>query len=502
MNAARSRFSSGELREFFEELLQAGIYKRSQGRITRQVTFAAAGGRHGRGRWRLSHRWRAATSRCHFGAVRDGGRCSLLSYRPAAACCWWSGWWICYRVVNLPGFADFLIAVEAEMNKVSWPTRSELFRASLVVLVVIIVVGVLLYGIRLVLAVRLCNVDLGSSADGRGGRQWQSSDASDQAIDVPCDAERPSGAAAASRWLARTEAAAADGGNRQRGWAWTAVGGARPPSAAEPPPAAVEPPTAEPAARPRQHVAETAAPAKRRRQPKPVAPRDAGRQRAAAESAAAASQPAEPAAEPSRRRDGRSGAEPAAAEPNRPRRPKSENMDWYILKVQSNREDSIREGLLRRVAMAGLDRFFGDVIVPTEMVTEFKGGKKRVDQAEAVSRLPGRAHGDQRGHLVPGPRDAGHRRLHRGGSGDMPTPMLPHEVARIVAKQEEKSEKAPKLKIGFNTGDRVKINEGTFENFEGEVDSIDETNGRVTVMINIFGRSTPVELEYWQIETV
>ena len=66
----------------------------------------------------------------------------------------------------------------------------------------------------------------------------------------------------------------------------------------------------------------------------------------------------------------------------------------------------------------------------------------------------------------------------------------------------EEPTKAPKLKIDFNAGDRVKINEGTFENFEGEVDSIDETNGRVTVMINIFGRTTPVELEYWQIEAV
>ena len=84
------------------------------------------------------------------------------------------------------------------------------------------------------------------------------------------------------------------------------------------------------------------------------------------------------------------------------------------------------------------------------------------------------------------------------GAAGRPSPMLPHEVSRIVAKQEEKSEKAPKLKIAFRTGDRVKINEGTFENFEGEVDSLDETNGRVTVMINIFGRSTPVELEYWQ----
>jgi len=67
---------------------------------------------------------------------------------------------------------------------------------------------------------------------------------------------------------------------------------------------------------------------------------------------------------------------------------------------------------------------------------------------------------------------------------------------------EEKTEDAPKLKINFNKADRVKINEGMFENFEGEVESIDEQNGRVTVMINIFGRSTPVELEYWQLETL
>jgi transcriptional antiterminator NusG len=80
--------------------------------------------------------------------------------------------------------------------------------------------------------------------------------------------------------------------------------------------------------------------------------------------------------------------------------------------------------------------------------------------------------------------------------------MLPHEVSRILAKKEEESEEAPKPKIAFRVGDRVKINEGTFETFEGEVDSIDETTGRVTVLIQIFNRTTPVELEYWQIESV
>ena len=75
-------------------------------------------------------------------------------------------------------------------------------------------------------------------------------------------------------------------------------------------------------------------------------------------------------------------------------------------------------------------------------------------------------------------------------------------MQKILAKRKRRPTRRPKLKINFKKGDRVKINEGTFENFEGDVDSIDEANGRVIVMINIFGRSTPVELEYWQIESV
>lgn len=179
---------------------------------------------------------------------------------------------------------------------------------------------------------------------------------------------------------------------------------------------------------------------------------------------------------------------------------KSEKMDWFILKVQSNREESIRDGLMRRVAIAGLDYYFGTVIVPTEKVTEFKGGKKKVTRRKLY---PGyivvqMEINDDTWFLVretPGIGDF-------TGAAGLPTPMLSQEVNRILAKAEEKTDEAPKLKIAFSPGDRVKINEGTFENFEGEVDNIDETNGRVTVMINIFGRSTPVELEYWQIEAI
>ena len=176
------------------------------------------------------------------------------------------------------------------------------------------------------------------------------------------------------------------------------------------------------------------------------------------------------------------------------------HMDWYILKVQSNREESIREGLLRRVAIAGLGRYFGDVIVPTEKVTEFKGGKKKVIKRKLY---PGYlvVHmeiNDDTWFLVretPGIGDF-------TGSAGKPTPMLANEVSRIVQTEAEETAEAPKLDIKFAPGDKVKVKEGNFESFEGEVGTIDEASGRVTVMINIFGRSTPVELEYWQIEAM
>ncbi|HZZ28206.1 MAG TPA: transcription termination/antitermination protein NusG [Pirellulales bacterium] len=173
-------------------------------------------------------------------------------------------------------------------------------------------------------------------------------------------------------------------------------------------------------------------------------------------------------------------------------------MDWYILKVQSNREDSIRESLKRNVERAGLNKYFGEIIVPIETVTEFKGGKKKVVKRKLY---PGylvvqMEINDDTWYLV---RDT-------AGIGDFtgsigrPTPMAPQDIAKIISKAEEKADEAPRLNIRVKKGDRVKINEGTFENFEGEVDTINEASGRVSVIINIFGRPTPVELEHWQIE--
>jgi transcription termination/antitermination protein NusG len=200
------------------------------------------------------------------------------------------------------------------------------------------------------------------------------------------------------------------------------------------------------------------------------------------------------------------GRAPATAEPAKSAKGKAEpeeeeiRKEWYILKVQSNREESIKEGLMRRVRAAGLDRYFGECIVPTEMVSEFKGGKKRITKRKLY---PGylvvhMVINDDTWYLVRETTGIGDFT----GSVGRPTPMLAQDVQKILAKSEEKTDEAPKLKISFKKGDRVKINEGTFENFEGDVDTIDEGNGRVSVMINIFGRSTPVELEYWQIEAL
>jgi transcriptional antiterminator NusG len=176
---------------------------------------------------------------------------------------------------------------------------------------------------------------------------------------------------------------------------------------------------------------------------------------------------------------------------------------WYILKVQVNREESIRRALERRIKIAGLERFFGEIVVPTEDVAEYnKSGKRRIVKKKLY---PGYlmihlALNDDTWFLVretPGIGDF-------TGSAGKPTPMADHEVQRIVmaSKGVEAGESPIKTAIPFKSGDRVRVKEGYFENFEGDVDSIDEANGRVTVMINIFGRSTPVELEHWQMESI
>jgi transcriptional antiterminator NusG len=177
--------------------------------------------------------------------------------------------------------------------------------------------------------------------------------------------------------------------------------------------------------------------------------------------------------------------------------------DWYILKVQVNREDSIKDALLRRVKMEGKDKYFREIVVPTEDMAEFtKTGKRKIVKKKIYPGyiLVNMSINDETWFLVretPGIGDF-------TGSAGKPTPMLQHDVDRILRTSKVIEDEAGQVRtaIPFKSGDRVRVKEGYFQNFEGDVDAIDQANGRVTVMINIFGRSTPVELEHWQIEKV
>ena len=181
------------------------------------------------------------------------------------------------------------------------------------------------------------------------------------------------------------------------------------------------------------------------------------------------------------------------------------DMNWYILKVQVNRENSICDALKRRVKVAGLEHYFGEVLVPTEDVREFnKAGKQRIAKRKLY---PGyivvnMAINDDSWFLV---RETSGIGDFTGAAGK-PAPLSQEEISRIIAttkpEEEEDGDENIKTAIPFKAGDRVRVKEGYFQNHEGEVSAVDERNGRITVMINIFGRLNPVELDHWHVENV
>jgi transcriptional antiterminator NusG len=178
----------------------------------------------------------------------------------------------------------------------------------------------------------------------------------------------------------------------------------------------------------------------------------------------------------------------------------AEGMRWYVLKVQSNREKSIRDSLVRRIKREGLEDKFGDIIIPTEKVKEAKGGKTRVTERKLY---PGYIMvqmilNDETWYLVRDTSGVGDFT----GSAGKPSPMDQAEIDQMLGKKVNAEVEPQKIKINLARSDAVKIKEGTFESFEGTVEAIDEEHGKITVLIEIFGRSTPVELEYWQAEKV
>ena len=174
---------------------------------------------------------------------------------------------------------------------------------------------------------------------------------------------------------------------------------------------------------------------------------------------------------------------------------------WYVLKVQSSREDTIRDALQRRVKIQGLQRYFDKIVVPTEKITEIRNNKKRIVERKTY---PGYIMvqmelNEKTWFLVretPGVGDF-------VGAHGTPTKMTDAEVNQMLHQEEEKTTaEAPKVRIDVERGDRVKIKDGPFENFEGTVEEVIEGRGLVKVMLIIFNRPTPVDLEYWQLERI
>jgi transcriptional antiterminator NusG len=179
-------------------------------------------------------------------------------------------------------------------------------------------------------------------------------------------------------------------------------------------------------------------------------------------------------------------------------------MQWFVLRVASNKEEQVRDALARKMEVEGI-KSVGRIIVPTEQVKRIRGGKQRVQKRKLY---PGYVFMEMEpkedGRI---PDEAWYIIKETMGVGDfigtegVPTPMRDTDVAKML-KEAEKPEDSPNIKVEFEKGDVVKIREGAFENFEGTVDSIDTERGVVRVIVTIFGRSTPLDIEYWQIEKV
>jgi transcription termination/antitermination protein NusG len=180
-------------------------------------------------------------------------------------------------------------------------------------------------------------------------------------------------------------------------------------------------------------------------------------------------------------------------------------MQFFVLRVASNKEDHVREKLLRKVKIEGLEEKVGRILVPTERVRSMKAGVKR----EADRKLyPGyvfiELELDKNGMI---PEDVWFMIKETEGVGDFigsngkPTPMAPKDSTKMV-EEAERPEEAPSLRTEYKKSDKIKVTNGAFMNFEGEVDEILPDKGTVRIITTIFGRPTPLELEYWQIEKI
>jgi len=174
------------------------------------------------------------------------------------------------------------------------------------------------------------------------------------------------------------------------------------------------------------------------------------------------------------------------------------SMQWYVVHVYSGMEKSVLKAMMERIERAALQTFFGKILVPSEEVVEIKGGQKSITERRI---FPGYVLvemdlTDETWHLVKStPRVTGFL----GGKGNRPAPISEKEVEKILSQMEEGVEK-PRPKVLFEVGEMVRVKDGPFADFNGNVEEVNYEKSKVRVSVAIFGRSTPVELDFGQVE--
>lgn len=171
---------------------------------------------------------------------------------------------------------------------------------------------------------------------------------------------------------------------------------------------------------------------------------------------------------------------------------------WYVIHAFSGFEKQVQRSLTERIVRAGMEDMFGEVLVPTEEVVEMKGGQKRRSDRKF---FPGYVlvemeMNDDTWHLVKEvPKVMGFI----GGTPEKPAPISPKEASAILNRVQEGVDK-PRPKILFEPGEMVRVVDGPFNDFNGTVETVDYDKNRLRVAVLIFGRSTPVELNFHQVE--
>ena len=171
---------------------------------------------------------------------------------------------------------------------------------------------------------------------------------------------------------------------------------------------------------------------------------------------------------------------------------------WYVVHAFSGMEKSVARAIQERIDRAGMQEQFGQLLVPTEEVVEIRGGQKALSERRF---FPGYVLvemdiNEQTWHLV---KNTNKVTGFVGGTASKPTPISQAEVDKIMAQMQEGVEK-PRPKVLFEAGEVVRVREGPFTDFNGNVEEVNYEKNRLRVSVTIFGRSTPVELEFGQVE--